>query len=50
MATSEEPISLVISMVQSLAWSCELPELPARGLLCCPDFSSGFAQFPETGP
>lgn len=38
MATSEEPISLVISVVQSLAWSCELPELPARGLLCCPQF------------
>lgn len=35
MATSEEPISLVISVVQSLAWSCELP---ARGLLCCPQF------------
>lgn len=35
MATSEEPISLVMSMVQRLAWSSELP---ATGLLCCPQF------------
>lgn len=37
MATSEEPISLAVSVVQRLAWSSELP---ARGLLCCPRFLS----------
>jgi hypothetical protein len=43
MATSEEPISLVMFVVQSLAWSLELP---ARGLLCCPQFLSK----PHPGP
>lgn len=37
MATSEEPISLVMSVVQRLAWSSKLP---ARGFLCCPRFLS----------
>ena len=37
MATSEEPISLVMSVVHRLAWSLKLP---ARALLCCPQFLS----------
>lgn len=37
MATSEEPISLVMSVVQRLAWSLKLL---ARGLFCCPQFLS----------
>lgn len=35
MATSEEPISLVMPVVRSLAWSVVLP---AGGLLGCPQF------------
>lgn len=48
MATSEEPISLVISMVQSLAWSCELPAREVSSAV--PSFSPGLTQFPETIP
>lgn len=51
MATSEEPISLVMSVVQRLAQGSELL---ARGLRCCPQFPSDFSrsliQFPEAIP
>lgn len=35
MATSEEPISLVMFVAQRLAYSLKLP---ASSLLCCPQF------------